>query len=275
MIQNQMKFPSSPTDQDLDRLLEDCYKELMEKDRVAKVYQEIEKESKAWRGGNEKINMPLPEMSFGCSNRMEWWGKFAQEVGVSSVPHTLEWVINRMKDHPNTSSRIALDVGCGNSGSAIYLLKCGWKVISVDNSPGVIKTFTSSINKINPKWLETKQLIVVQEALERFDTLMHKVDLVVASHSLEYCNPQKIKTIWSNLYQFIKPGGYILADLPLKNLVKKAHPKMLETLQEMGQWFPENEGVVKDLLKDKDYSVVYYQTGIKEEPFNCFFVGQK
>src|SRR5579863_5896486 len=85
----------------------------------------------------------------------------------------------------------AVDLGCGNCESTTYLLQMGWKVIAVDSSKIALENLQQRANRLDPTWIQNKQLILVCQDMETY-RFPKNTQLVLAQNSLMCCNPEKI-----------------------------------------------------------------------------------
>ena len=121
----------------------------------------------------------------------------------------VEKALVALENH-NIHKGIAVDLGCGISPTVFQLLSRGWKVYAVDNIH-VLSELSSQLPYVN-KWLDKNQLILLSQNIESFE-LPEKVHLVIATDSLPYCNPEKIKTIFSKMKNALLPNGLVICNL--------------------------------------------------------------
>jgi SAM-dependent methyltransferase len=228
-----------------------------------KIYHQIEAEAVLWRGRN-KINLQTPSPYLnGPLQRIEWWGRFAQTVGGTGLNASLEKVIQ-------TDKGLALDIGCGNSESALYLLQKGWSVICLDYSEDAITVMKNRADQINQEWLKTNQLILTCSAIENYQWPT-KIDLVLASSALPYFDPQKIKSIMTNIYQNLNPGGHFIGNFFASKYVGTA----MDVTREIGAWFVDDKETVGYFLNGLGYEVIECANGGQQNSHSVVFIAKK
>ncbi len=227
------------------------------------IYQQIESEATLWRG-NREINLQTPNPFLnGPLERKEWWGRFAQYVGSTGLNTLLEKVTQEKKG-------VALDIGCGKSNSAIYLLNKGWKVICLDSSQEALDVMHKNASQINQKWLKTNQLELVCNSVEEYQWPI-KVDLVLASSALPYINPQKLKAVMEKIYKNLNSGCHFIGNFFASKYVGSA----MDLTREMGAWFVEDKDSVGYLLAGQGYEVIECEGGGAQNPHSVVFIGKK
>lgn len=169
-----------------------------------------------------------------------------------------------------TDKGVALDIGCGNSESAIYLLQKGWTVICLDYSQEALTVMEKRATQINQEWLKTNQLMLTCSTIEdyRWPT---KIDLVLASSALPYFDPLKIKAVMTNIYQNLNSGGHFIGNFFASKYVGSA----MDVTREMGAWFVSDKDTVGYLLAGHGYEVIECDKGSKQNPHSVVFTGKK
>ncbi len=166
---------------------------------------------------------------------------------------------------------LAVYLGCGNSESALLLLKKNWNVIAVDNSQNALNNFLESVKKINHSWIDTRQLTLVCSNMEEFE-FPTNVKIVLADNCLMHCDPLKIRELFRKIYQSLAKRGRFIGNFYLA-------PKYNERLfrDVFGIWLA-NRPFVSYLLDEASFvkEVCCYNTyGIISEPTTVEFVGLK
>ncbi|MEC7838572.1 MAG: class I SAM-dependent methyltransferase [Chlamydiota bacterium] len=106
---------------------------------------------------------------------------------------------------------VAVDLGCGINTTTFHLLQKGWKVYAVDNSESVISTLAEKVSPMGKNWINNGQLVLVNESIEKFK-YPEKVDLIIATDSLPYCDPNKIGQIFLEARNALLPQGVLVCN---------------------------------------------------------------
>ena len=80
------------------------------------------------------------------------------------------------------------------------LLEHGWHVLAVDGQPAAIEHLLEKVSAENKSRLQTK-VTTFREIL------LPAADLVHASFSLPFCEPEYFPAFWKTIVAAIKPGG--------------------------------------------------------------------
>ena len=103
--------------------------------------------------------------------------------------------------YPNASNqRTAIDLGCGDGTEAALLLERGWNVLAVDGQQAAIEHLMEKVSAENKSQLQT-QVAQFSEAD------LTPADLVHASFSVPFCEPEHFPGFWDKIVAVIKPGG--------------------------------------------------------------------
>ena len=105
----------------------------------------------------------------------------------NALPHPMVKKIINM----NSDSKDAIDLGCGTGRDTIYLIKNGWKVLSID------KENTSEIisSKLNNEELEKFNF-----KCQEFENIeLEKNNLLVANFSIPFCNKDYFNDFWNKI----------------------------------------------------------------------------
>lgn len=104
------------------------------------------------------------------------------------------------------SSRVAVDLGCGDGRDTVELLRRGWRVLGIDGEQEAIARLLSRPD-INRERLET-QVIRFEEV-----TLPQGVDLINSSFALPFCPPEHFPTFWEKIVTSLRSGGRFCGQL--------------------------------------------------------------
>lgn len=104
-----------------------------------------------------------------------------------ALPHPMVKKFINMNNNP----KYAIDLGCGAGRDTIYLIKNGWKVLSID------KENTSEIisSKLNNEELEKFNF----ECQDFENIELEKNNLLVANFSIPFCNKDYFNEFWNKI----------------------------------------------------------------------------
>lgn len=91
---------------------------------------------------------------------------------------------------------IAIDLGCGSGRDTTFLIKNGWKVISIDRED------TQAIIESHLSEKEKKNFTFIQTNFE--DISLNKNNLVVANFSIPFCKKEYVKELWNKIVDSIE-----------------------------------------------------------------------
>ena len=105
----------------------------------------------------------------------------------NALPHPMLKKFINMNNNP----KYAIDLGCGAGRDTIYLIKNGWKVLSID------KENTSEIisNKLNNEELEKFNF----ECQDFENIKLEKSNLLVSNFSIPFCNKNYFNEFWREM----------------------------------------------------------------------------
>ena len=96
--------------------------------------------------------------------------------------------------------RQAIDLGCGDGTESALLLQRGWNVLAIDGEPAAIKHLLEKVPAENQIRLQTQ--------VAKFkDVVLLPADLIHASLSIPFCEPEYFAALWQKIVDAIKPGG--------------------------------------------------------------------
>lgn len=140
-----------------------------------------------------------PQPAFVYATTRDWPGYF--EVTQGRPPReTLLHALELFSNEPSDRTRLAVDLGCGEGRDTAQLLRAGWRVHAIDGHPNGIARLVNRDDLVSPQHL-TMQLAPF-EAVK-----LPRCDLLNASFSLPFCDPQHFDSLWDRITEAIKPGG--------------------------------------------------------------------
>jgi trans-aconitate methyltransferase len=134
----------------------------------------------------------------------EPWTRYYDATGTAprdTLVAALDWFESDPK--PSTS-RLAVDLGCGTGRDTAELLRRGWSVYAVDAESEAIERLRTSIG-------ETERLTT---EVVRFEAVrLPPAHLVNASVALPFCPPRAFPSLWERIVQALVPGGRFAGQL--------------------------------------------------------------
>ena len=95
----------------------------------------------------------------------------------------------------------AVDLGCGDGTESALLLERGWNVLAVDGEPAAIEHLMNKVSGEKRARLQTQ--------VAKFkDIVFPPADLIHASLSIPFCEPEHFDALWQKIVNSVKPGGY-------------------------------------------------------------------
>ena len=134
------------------------------------------------------------------SNEPFTWDDYYQKIQGREPRPLLMDVLNAFARETSPSSRLAIDLGCGDGTETIALLARGWNVLAVDGEPAAIHRLLKKLPENGHPHLQT-QIMKFQELS------LPPADLIHASFSLPFCPPEYFDAFWNKIVSAIKPGG--------------------------------------------------------------------
>ncbi len=98
--------------------------------------------------------------------------------------------------------RRAIEIGFGAGNDTLELLRRGWQVLAIDAEASAAEFLAGRVPDAWRSRLTT--LVAPMEGL-RFP----RTDLVYASFSLPFCDPDRFPELWRNLRSAVRPGGHV------------------------------------------------------------------
>lgn len=127
------------------------------------------------------------------------WVKYYDAVSDRPPRKTLLTALNNF-DSPEETRKKALDLGCGCGRDTVALLKQGWYVNAIDAE-------AEGINRLLQR--SDIDLTKLSTQIARFEIFQfpENLDLINASFSLPFCNPQYLPQFWQKIIKSLRSGG--------------------------------------------------------------------
>ncbi len=127
------------------------------------------------------------------------WKEYYQKIKGRAPRQLLLDVLACYPDEP-TGQRSAIDLGCGDGTESAFLLERGWEVLAIDGEPDAIGHLLEKVPRIKMGRLHTQ--------VAKFkDVRLPPADLIYASVSLPFCEPEYFSALWESIVTAIRPGG--------------------------------------------------------------------
>jgi tellurite methyltransferase len=139
---------------------------------------------------------------------LDWPGYFRVVVG-KPPRDTLVLALDFFdRDDPSGSeaskgrrkTRFAIDLGCGEGRDTLELLRRGWRVLAMDSHP---EAFEHLRPRVRGEARERLQMLSVPFG----QMFLPAADLVNASYSLPFCEPEVFAALWERIVDAVRPGG--------------------------------------------------------------------
>ena len=105
----------------------------------------------------------------------------------NALPHPMVKKFINMNSNP----KYAIDLGCGVGRDTIYLIKNGWKVLSIDKE---------NTREIISSKLDNEELENFNFKCQEFENIeLEKNDLLVANFSIPFCNKDYFNEFWNKI----------------------------------------------------------------------------
>jgi tellurite methyltransferase len=109
-------------------------------------------------------------------------------------------LLDVLEKYPTGNSLHAIDLGCGEGTETLIMLARGWHVHAVDGDAGGIKRLTDKVSPVAQARLQTQ--------VSKFeDIILPSADLLHASYSIPFCDPDQFSTLWDKITNAINLGG--------------------------------------------------------------------
>jgi tellurite methyltransferase len=125
------------------------------------------------------------------------WEEYYQKIQGRKPRQLLLDALEKFSSQP---SRHAIDLGCGDGTESMVLLERGWNVLAIDGEPAAIKRLMEKVPK--------ESQILLRTQIAKFDqVVLSLADLIHASLSIPFCEPEHFPTLWDKIVNAIQPGG--------------------------------------------------------------------
>ena len=128
------------------------------------------------------------------------WDEFYKKIEGREPRPLLMDVLDAFARETSPGSRLAIDLGCGDGTETIALLAHDWNVLAIDGESAAIKRLLDKLPANRHPHLETW--------VARFEEItLPPADLIHASFSLPFCQPEYFDALWERIVSAIKPNG--------------------------------------------------------------------
>lgn len=125
------------------------------------------------------------------------WDEYYQKIQ-GRKPRPL--LLDVLKKYSSPTSLQAIDLGCGDGTETEVLLDRGWHVLAIDGEPAALKRLAGKVSAENRARLQTQ--------IAKFKgVVLSPADLVHASLSIPFCEPEYFDLLWNKIVSALKPGG--------------------------------------------------------------------
>lgn len=129
------------------------------------------------------------------------WADYYQRIKGRAPRKLLLDALTYFENTSGDTQQFAIDLGCGDGTESVVLLEHGWNVLAVDGEPSAIEHL---MNKVSDE-----QRARLQTQVAKFkDVVLPEADLVHASISIPFCEPEHFDALWQKIRDAVKPGGY-------------------------------------------------------------------
>jgi SAM-dependent methyltransferase len=211
------------------------------KNPAEKIWAQLERAASEWQGGNPSFkHIAFPKVT----TRLELWDQFVEE-GLQSPAPFLDLAL---KLSPSSTKR-ALDLGCGVGTTAIELCVQGWEVTAVDTSSVSTERLSEEARKNYPG-----KLTAIKDNLYTWAFPTNQ-SLIIANDIFPYLDPLKIKEVLQKACDSLEKGGVLLGSFFVE---RKGQLNLVnEALKAMGAWFFEDVEDISPLLKEAGFATIF------------------
>lgn len=126
------------------------------------------------------------------------WDHYYQKIQ-GRAPRQL--LLDALEKFPSPIGLRAIDLGCGDGTETAVLLARGWNVLAVNGEP-------MAIQRLLEKVLEEARVRLGTQVAKFKDVALSPTDLLYASLSIPFCEPEHFDALWDKIVIAIKPGGW-------------------------------------------------------------------
>ena len=128
------------------------------------------------------------------------WEEYYQKVQGRAPRSVLMNALDRFTPDPSQTARKAIDLGCGDGTETAVLLERGWNVLAIDGQHAAITRLMAKIPKEHQARLRTQ--------VAKFENVvLSSVDLIHASLSIPFCEPEHFDGLWDQIVNSIMTDG--------------------------------------------------------------------
>lgn len=171
--------------------------------------------------------VPSAPSAFACAHTRDWPGYFKAVAGKEPRDTLLKAL--DLFERPG----FAVDLGCGEGRDTVELLARGWRVLAIDGHEMAVDLVAH-----HPRLpAEARERLEIRHA-EMETVELPSCDLLNASFSLPFCQPDKFDSLWERMHAAIRPGGFFAGQLfgdrdTWANLPDRSH----QTRRQVGAMF--------------------------------------
>jgi tellurite methyltransferase len=156
-----------------------------------------------WREGRSRRTLPKGR---GRRSARGWTDYYRQTAKRPPRDLVLQ-LLNRVDAEGDASpGRTAIDLGFGSGTDTLELLRRGWSVLAVDREADAAKFLA---RRVPARWRSRlTTLVSPMEGLQ-----LPSADLVYASFSLPFCDPDRFPALWSSIRASVRPHGHFAGQL--------------------------------------------------------------
>jgi tellurite methyltransferase len=129
------------------------------------------------------------------------WENYYQNTLNISDPHRTLLLSQKYFQLENKMGGVAADLGAGTGRDTLFLLRQGWNVLAIDAEQLAIDII---LHRADPSFSNCLNVMTGQFSEM---VLPNELDLINASYSLPFCNPQDFPKCWKMITDQLSIGG--------------------------------------------------------------------